>query len=166
MQWFKRFLVLVLAIAPLTTFAKEYNIAVVDMEAAITASTQYKQWKSQLASKFAKEQEQLQKLASEGNSLKEKEQKEADFLSKEQRQELVIQIQRKFQQFQQLKAALAQETNRQKQLYLVQIRPKVETIVRDIVEKEKIDLLFHRRALMTVKPDLDLTNKVIDELNK
>lgn len=163
---FTRVLLIVLALAPFAAQAENYKIATVDMETAIASSTQYKDWKSQLASKFTKEQEELKRLADEGNALKEKEKKEADFLSKEQRKELVVQIQRKFQQFQQLKMAVGNETQRQEQQFLAQVKPNVEAIIRNLVEKEKIDILLNRRTLLFAKPDMDLTRRVIDELNK
>lgn len=166
MLGFTRVLLVVLALLPVAVHAEDYKIAVVDMETAIASSTQYKQWKSQLSSKFTKEQTELKRLADEGNALKEKEKKEADFLSKEQRKELVVKIQRKFQQFQQLKAAVAQETQRQEKQFLTQVRPSVEVIIRNLVEKEKIDILLNRRTLLFAKPDMDLTQQVIKELNK
>ncbi len=161
-----RVLLVALALLSFTAQAEDYKIAVVDMETAVASSTQYKQWKSQLASKFSKEQAELKRLADEGNALKEKEKKEADFLSKEQRKELVVQIQRKFQQFQQLKAAVAQESQRQEQQFLAQVKPNVEAIIRKIVAAEKVDLLLNRRVALFAKPDMDLTQKVIEELNQ
>lgn len=163
---FTRVLLVVLALLPFTAQAEDYKIATVDMETAVASSTQYKDWKSQLTSKFTKEQAELKRLADEGNALKEKEKKESDFLSKEQRKELVVQIQRKFQEFQKLKAAVANETQRQEQQFLAQVRPNVEAIIRNLVAKEKIDILLNRRTLLFAKPDMDLTRQVIEELNK
>lgn len=166
MRLVKRFLLLASLCLPLSVFAADYKIAVVDIEAAISSSKQFQQWKSQLEGKYSKERDQLQSLATEGNQLKEKLQKEGDFLGEEQKKALVVQVQQKFQAFQQLKGALGQEMKNQEQQFLQQLRPKVEGIIKEMVDEQDIDLLLHRRALVYANPDVDLTMDVIAEINK
>ncbi len=165
MKWLKA-LLMVLAVTPAMAIAAEGKFAVLDVEGAIRASKQVNELRSQLQAQFADEQERLKTLAAEGNALKERAQKEADFLSEDERKALVLEIQQKFQAFQQLKNSVAQQMKEQEQLFLQQLRPKVEEILKVLVEKNEIDLIFNKRALVYTRPMLDVTPQVVEELNK
>ncbi|MCW8885422.1 MAG: OmpH family outer membrane protein [Motiliproteus sp.] len=150
--------------APMIAMAQNY--AVLDIEGAISASKQAKAVKEQLQLQQAGQRHQLMALAEEGNGLNKKLEKEADFLSEGERKALLLQVQKKFQQFQELKLQLQQETQKQEKAFLQQLRPKVEEILKVIVEKNKIDLIFNKRALVYTAPLYDLTAQVVEELNK
>ncbi len=163
MKSWKLLLALVLTVPMLANAA---NIAVLDVEGAIRASKQAQDLRAQLSEQFAGEQERLKGLAEEGNALKQKLEKEGDFLSEDERKTMVQQVQQKFQAFQQLKASMQQKTQQQERAFLEQLRPKVEEILKVIVEKNGIDLIFNKRALVYTQPQMDLTAQVIEELNK
>ncbi len=163
MKSLKLLLALVLTVPMLANAA---NIAVLDVEGAIRASKQAQDLRAQLSEQFAGEQERLKGLAEEGNALKQKLEKEGDFLSEDERKTMVQQVQQKFQAFQQLKASMQQKTQQQERAFLEQLRPKVEEILKVIVEKNGIDLIFNKRALVYTQPQMDLTAQVIEELNK
>ncbi|MEH6626302.1 MAG: OmpH family outer membrane protein [Motiliproteus sp.] len=163
MKSLKLLLTLVLML-PMVATAE--NIAVLDVEGAIRSSKQVQVLRAQLTEQFAGDQKRLKSLADEGNTLKQKMEKEGDFLSEDERKTLVLQIQQKFQAFQQLKGDLQKESQKQERAFLEQLRPKVEEILKVIVEKNKIDLIFNKRALVYTQPQMDLTAQVIEELNK
>ena len=159
-------LLVVCFMLPALVMAASGKMAVLDVEGAIRASKQVKELRAQLQGQFAAEQQRLKLLAEEGNALKEKMQKESDFLSEDERKSLLIEVQQKFQAFQQLKKNLQQQAQQQEQAFLKQLRPKVEEILKVLVEKHDIELIFNKRALVYTKPKLDLTAQVIEELNK
>lgn len=163
MKSLKLLLALVMTVPMLANAA---NVAVLDVEGAIRASKQVKELRAQLTEQFAGEQERLKGLADAGNALKQKLEKEGDFLSEDERKTLVQQIQQKFQAFQQLKASLQQESQKQERAFLEQLRPRVEEILKVLVEKNDIELIFNKRALVYTTPQMDLTAQVIEELNK
>ncbi len=164
MRWFK-VLVLALGLLPATLMAAG-KVAVLDVEGAIRASKQVKELQAQLAEQFAGDRQRLQSLADEGNALKEKLEKEGDFLSADERKALVVQVQQKFKAFQQLKKGLQKQTQEQERVFLNQLRPKVEEILKELVEKHDFELIFNKRALVYSKPAVDITSQVVEALNK
>ena len=142
------------------------TVAVLDIESAIRASKPAADFRAQIQQDFSAEQAQLRQLSDQGNALKEKLEKEADFLSQDERERLVEQVQAKYQEFQQLGNRLKQQTQQREQAFLEQLRPQVEAILEGLVKEREIDLIFNKNALVYVKPDLDLTAQVVEKLNQ
>ncbi|WP_207061752.1 OmpH family outer membrane protein [Motiliproteus sp. SC1-56] len=156
----------VLALCLLPVAAWGETIAVLDIESAIRASKPADEFRQQLNEEFSTEQAQLRQLQEQGNALQEKAQKEADFLSEEERQRLMGDIQAKYQEFQQLSNRLKQRSQQREQAFLEQLRPQVEAILQKMVDDQDIDVILNKKALVYAKPDLDLTQAVVDKLNQ
>ena len=144
----------------------EVKIAALDMEAALAASKQAKELRQKLQQEFAAEEAELRKLSEEGNALKAKLEKEASFMSEEDRQQLMADIQQKFQEFQGLGNRIKQEGQVREREFLQQLRPEVEAILKKIVESEKVELILNKKGVVYIEPSMDLTPRVVEELNK
>ena len=144
----------------------ETRVAIVDMEGIIRASNQANTLREQLRQELAPDEVSLRKLSEEGNALKDKLAKEGDFLSGADRDALLEQVKGKYEEFQQLNNRLKQTMQERERAFLDQLRPQVETILQQLVEEEKIDVILNRRNLIYANPDLDLSAKVLDLLNK
>lgn len=155
-----------LAVCLLPVVAWGETVAVLDIESAIRASKPAAAFRAQVQQDFTAEQAQLRQLSEQGNALKEKLEKEADFLSQDERERLMGQVQAKYQEFQVLGNRLKQQTQQREQAFLEQLRPQVEDILQGLVVEREIDLIFNKNAVVFVKPDLDLTAQVIEKLNQ
>lgn len=144
----------------------ETKIAVLDMEAALSATKQASELREKLKQEFTAEETQLRQLSEEGNSLKDKLKQESSFLSETDRRQLMAQIQNKFQEFQVLGNQLKQQRVAREQQFLTDMRPQIETILKDLMKKEGIDIILNRKGAVYVDPQLDLTPKVAEELNR
>ncbi|WP_421866843.1 OmpH family outer membrane protein [Motiliproteus sp.] len=144
----------------------ETKIAVLDMEAAISATKQAGVLREKMKQEFSAEEDQLRQLSEEGNALKAKLKKESSFLSDADRRQLLAQIQKKFQEFQTLGNQLKQQRLGREQAFLTEMRPQIETILKELVQTQEIDIILNRKGAVYVDPKLDLTPVVAEELNK
>jgi len=144
----------------------ETRVAIVDMEGVIRASEQANTLREKLRQEFAADELALRKLSDEGNALKEKLAKEGDFLNSTDRDALLTQVKGKYEEFQQLNGRLKQAMQERERDFLEELRPQVEVILQQLVEQEKIDVILNRRSVIYANPDLDLSPKVLDLLNK
>ncbi|MEH6469608.1 MAG: OmpH family outer membrane protein [Halopseudomonas sp.] len=160
-----KFALIGLLMLPVLVLA-ESSIAVIDMEAALAASKQAQTLREKLQQEFAAEESDLRKLSEEGNALKAKLEKEGSFMSDEERQQLRTQVQQKYQQFQSLGNQVKQETQSREREFLQQLRPQIEVILQAIVDSDKIDVILNKKGVVYAQPTMDLTQRVVDELNK
>ncbi len=144
----------------------EGRIAVLDMEAALGASKQAQALREKLQLEFSAEEAELRQLSEEGNALKAKMEKEASFMSDDDRQAMMAQIQQKYNQFQALGNRIKQETQTRERDFLQQLRPEVEKILKAMVDAEKIELILNKKGVVYAQPATDLTPRVVEELNK
>ncbi len=144
----------------------EGRIGVLDMEGALAASKQAQTLREKLQKEFSAEEAELRQLSEEGSALKTKLENEGSFMSDDERQKLTALVQQKYQQFQRLGNRLKQETQGRERAFLQQLRPQLEVILQAIVEADKLDLIVNKKGVVYVQPNLDLTQRVVDELNK
>lgn len=149
-----------------TLVLAEGRVAVLDMEAALGASKQAQVLRQKLQLEFSAEEAELRQLSEEGNALKAKMEKESSFMSDEDRQAMMAQVQQKYQQFQALGNRIKQETQARERDFLQQLRPEVEKILKTMVESGQIDIIVNKQSVIYANPDSDLTPRVVEELNK
>lgn len=144
----------------------EGRIAVLDIEAALSASKQAQTLRQKLQQEFTAEEAELRKLSDEGNALKVKMEKQASFMSEDDRNAMVADIQQKYQQFQALGNRIKQETQTRERDFLEQLRPEVEKILKAIIDAGKIEIILNKKGVIFAQPAVDLTPQVVEELNK
>ena len=105
-------------------------------------------------------------LEAEVKKLQEELQKAQGTQSKEVANQQRIQFQKAFGEYQRLGQLLQQKQREREQAFLVQMRPKLDKIIRDLIEREGYDIVVNKQATIFVKPELDITQKVVDLLNK
>ena len=149
-----------LMVAPLAFAAKD-KVAVFDVQEAILntnlARTQMKAFESRSdiskmisdAEKLKKDITALRTEAGKGSSAQEK-QKSAEF--KQADFELIVR-------------RLNSERQATGKKLMEEIGPRLETIVKNIVESENIGLLLDKKAAIHADPSFDITAKVTEKLN-
>lgn len=74
-------------------------------------------------------------------------------------QKLVTEYQRQGQEMQ------LQQRERE-QAFLKKMRPRLDAVIRDMIEKGGYDVVINKQSTIYAKPELDITAKVVELLNK
>jgi outer membrane protein len=144
------------------------KIAVIDVQGAIL-QTDYAQ--KRLAevrdqAEYKKNKAEYDRLKTEGEALLKKFQKDAAVMSQDQK----VAAQQKLNSMQEdldhVTGKLQQAEQTAGQALLQEMAPKVQDILRDIIDKEGIGLLLQRNAVIHAAPSYSITAKVTDRLNQ
>ncbi|MEM7082104.1 MAG: OmpH family outer membrane protein [Pseudomonadota bacterium] len=164
---FTQFLAGLLLLATAGFAAAENNIAVLNVQGVILRSTMASEFNAQLEREFKPRQDSLKTMAEEIQKIQEDGQRDADFLSDDQKREISQRLGTKMREFQQLRNEMGREQAEKEQAFIESVRPKLDTVVNKIVQDRSIDLLLDSRSVLFVKPDtnMDISQEVLDALN-
>jgi outer membrane protein len=144
------------------------KIAVVDVQGAIlqTDYAQKKLGEVREQAEYKKNKEEYERIKSEGEALLKKFQKDAAVMSQDQK----VAAQQKLTSMQEdldhVTSKLQQAEQGIGQALLQEMAPKVQDILREIIDKEGIGLLLQRNAVIHAAPSYSITAKVTDKLNQ
>jgi outer membrane protein len=161
-QWL---MILVIGLASIQVQAS-IKIAVVDIRTALFTSNAAKEFSKGLVGKFSKQEQEVKKVQQEGIKLQAKLKKDSAIMSTKEKDDLVSKLNDKIKEFKYLKSKLDDAVNESKQQFIQDAKPKMDRILKSIIDKEKLDLVIPRQATIYSKPALDITAKVIEMLNK
>lgn len=157
-------LALAAAVAP--SAAAELKIAVVNTVQAIQLSEEAKTFMEQVQQELEPEQSELQALQDEIVGLQKKINDEGDVMSEAEKRNIAKDVENKRLDLE-FRAQKLQKQLQDRQEELVgTVGPKVQAIIGDMVEVERYDLVFERRAVGYVNPRHDITAKVTEKLNE
>lgn len=164
-----------LALASSLTYAADFKLGYVDVAKIFTTSKPAVAMQANLKAKFAPQQQELQKM----NETIVKEQTDMQAIMKKapsmdklnptdraSLEKMEVQYQRDQGGFQQKYMAFQQTTQRTQDYASALILGKVNTILKDISDKGSYDLVLTSNQLVYAKPKYDLTDQVIEQLNK
>jgi outer membrane protein len=146
----------------------EGKIAVVDVQAAILntdiAQTRITEVREQ--EDYKKNKAEYDRLKSEGETLLKTFQKDAAVMSQEQK----VTAQQKLGSMQEdldhVTNKLQQAEQGAGQALLQEMAPRVQEVLREIIEKDGIGLLLQRQAVIHAEPSYSVTAQVTDKLNQ
>ena len=144
----------------------ELKIAVVNVQRAIGETEEAKVMIAKLESDLGADQTSVRNLNSEINQLQEKLIKDGDVMSDVEKRKLQKDIEDKQLDYQFQVNKLQKAVNERQQDIVGQMAPKLEAVLKDIIEREKYDLVLHRQNVLHVDPALDITAQVTEALNK
>lgn len=166
MKLFRSALVALCLLAPLAQAADGMRIAVIDSEMAVVESETAKRYAKESEVKFAPRIKNLNALQAEIRQMEEKLQKDGPVLSAAEGEARQLEIRRKFEDLQRLDNNLRQDKASSDQAELAKLRPKMDEAIKKVSEELKFDLVLERRVAHYVKPEFDITRKVIETVNK
>ncbi|MGL5360772.1 MAG: OmpH family outer membrane protein [Shewanella sp.] len=155
---------LVLLGAPLAAQAE--SIAVVDMGAVFEQLPQREQISQSLKSEFGDRMAEVQKMQDEMRSMMEKQQRDGALMNDTQKTELSRKFEALKSDYQLKGKALDEDLRRRQGEEQNKLLVKVQKAINTIAEKEKYDLVLERRAVVYVKPNADISGKVVEALSK
>lgn len=144
----------------------ELKVAVLDVQKAILESNEAKQFITALQKEIAPDTDKLKKIESEAKKMQSQLAKDGAIMSELERKKLTEAIEEKGVNYKYLVGKL-QNTQKRKQQELLQLmNPKVEAAIKVLLENNKYDLVLQRQALIYSNPELDISAKLTEMLNK
>lgn len=150
--------------APIMAHAE--NIAVVDMGEVFEQLPQREQISKSLKAEFGDRVAQVQKMQEEMRSLVEKQQRDGALMSETQKTEMVRKMESLKSEFQLKGKALDEDMRRRQGEEQNKLLVQVQKAINTIAEKEKYDMVLQRGAVIFVKPNADISSKVVEALSK
>lgn len=155
-------LALVLAVPAMA----DTRIGVVDLRQALFASNAAQAFSEQLQQDFADEEANVRTVQDEARQLKERLEKDGAMMNEAERNTLATEFQEKVQEFNFLKQRLDSTVASRKQAFLEQARPDVDNAVKELLEENDLDLILPSEAVVYVKPEMNLTEQLLEKLNQ
>lgn len=165
----KRFLALQVCLFLLSAGAvAENGIAVVDVARAIfsTEVAKKRQEEMQRASEFATQQAKYDSLAADMKALQKEVEGKAMTLSQDKAAEYQKKMEYLRADLELVSRKLQAEVKETQNRVMQELQPKALEAVKELVAEEKITLLLQREAVISATPEMDVTAKLIDRINK
>jgi len=149
-----------------TAAAVEMNVAVVNVQKAIADSEEYKALATQAKSEFGPDETAIKALGTEIQTLTDKFTKDSEVMSDAEKRRQQKEIEDKQLDYQFRVNKLQKTAQDRQQEILGQMGPKVEAVLRDLIDAEKYDLILARQSVIHADAKFDITAKVTELLNQ
>ena len=149
-----------------TSASAELKIAVLDTQRALIESEEAQALLAQAQQELQAEQDQLQALNNEIVALNERLQKDGEVMSPAEQRKLQKEIEDKQIDLQFLGNKLQKEVNDRRQELLQQMVPKIDVVLKDLIDLEGYDMIMERGSLRYVNSKHDITRRVTEKLNE
>jgi outer membrane protein len=142
------------------------SIAVVDMERALFQSEGAKASFKQVEDQFGDDLGKIKQLEKEMMEGQEKLKKDGAIMSDEEQRKIRNEIKEKQSEFKFFANKLQQAEQQWRQQFFRSNLPRLQEILKSLIETEKVDIVLNGQAVIHVTPDLDLTKKLLNKLNE
>jgi len=146
--------------------AAETRIGVVDLRQALFSSNDAQSFSEKLQQDFAGEEAKVREAQEQARKLKDRIEKDGAMMNESERNKLTGEFQEKVQEFNFLKQRLDQTVAQRKQQFLENARPEVDAAVKELLEEHNLDLILPSEAVVYVKPEMNLTDELLEKLNR
>lgn len=163
---YKKLTIMFLLLFAAGSAAAELKIAVLDTQRALVESEEAQALLAQAQQELQAEQDQLQALNDEIVALNEKLQKDGEVMSPAEQRRLQKDIEDKQIDLQFLGNKLQKEVNDRRQELLQQMVPKIDVVLKDLIDLEGYDMIMERSNLRYVNSKHDITRRVTEKLNE
>jgi outer membrane protein len=144
----------------------ELKIAVVNVQRAIGDTEEAKAAIAKIESDFKADQEEVRKLNAEINQMQEKFVKDSEVMGDAEKRKLQKEIEDKQTDYQYKVNKLQKAVGERQQDIINKMAPKFEAVLKDIITREKYDIVLHRQNVLYVDSALDISAQVTEALNK
>ncbi|ASP39261.1 hypothetical protein CHH28_11495 [Bacterioplanes sanyensis] len=141
------------------------KVAVVDMERAVFLSEAAKASIKVFEQDNQTEIDKLKSLESALREMNEKREKNADFMSDEERRKLAKDFEEKRSEFQFFAQNLQKSEQRWKREFFQTQLPNVEKLLKAIIKEGEYDVVLQAGAVVYASPQADLTKPLLERLN-
>lgn len=145
--------------------AAELKIGVVDLRRAVFTSEEAAEFTKKLQEQFSGEEEAIRKVQEEAQTMRDRLETDGAMMNDTERGKATREFESKAREFNQLRQRLDQAVSQQRQQFLQQAQPEIDAAMQRILEERDLDLILPREAVVYAKPDMDLTEELIERLN-
>lgn len=142
------------------------RVGVVDLRQALFSSNEARTFSEQLQREFSSSEQEVRAAQDEARKLQERLQKDGAMMNERERDRLNTEFQKKVQEFNTLRQNLDQAVNSRKQAFLEDARPDVDAAVKELMSEHNLDVILPTEAVVYVKPELNLTEQLLEKLNR
>jgi outer membrane protein len=142
------------------------KIGVVDVRTALFSSNSARDFGEKLKSEFSAEEQKIKSIGDQAQKLQDRIKKDGAMMSESERNKIVTELEDKAKEFGYLKNKFETNVNNRKQDFLRDSKPKLDEALMKVARDNKITLMLPKEATLWVDGSLDLTQKVVDILNK
>lgn len=146
-----------------SALAADLKIGVVSVERILTEAPQVDAVNTSMLERFGPQRDELQKAEKEITKMQENFQRNELVMTEDKLNDLKREIITKIQRLKQKEAMLTQEVGTVRNQELAVLQQQVRGIIDDIAKKGKYDLVLSE-GVAFVSPDLDITDKVLDQM--
>lgn len=146
--------------------AAELKIAVIDTQRALLASEEAQDLIKDIQRELQPQQDQVNRLRDEIVALQERAQKDAEVMSAQEQRALAKQIEDKQIDFRFQGNKLQKEVEDRQNEMLQEMVPKLDAVLRDLIDLEGYDLIMERGSLRYANQKHDITRKVTEKMNE
>lgn len=150
----------------LLSHAQAGVIVALGVQDALLASDAAKTFREELAAQTASAERSVLDLESQARELRTKIQTNQDLMSRDELNALQLQFQKTFDEYQRQGQALQQNRAEQEQRFISDMRPKLDQIIRKLIEERDISLIVNRQSTIYMEPGIDITPEVLKRLNE
>jgi outer membrane protein len=164
--WSWSFLILLLVAGSAAAAEGSLKVAVLDTQRALLESEEAKALLQTAQTELEKEQNEVNQLGMEIMALQEQLQKDADVMSPSEQRRRTKTIEDKQIDYQFQVNKLQKEVQDRRQELLQLMAPKIDAVLKDMIEAEGYDLILQRGSLLYASSQHDITRKVTEKLNE
>ena len=146
--------------------AAELKIAVLNVQRALGDSEEAQALQDEIQQDLEKDRDELQALGEEIQALQEQLEKDAEILGDEEKRRINKDIEDKGLDFEFGANKLQKELQDRQQEILRQMAPKLDAVLKDLIEIEGYDVVLQRSGLLYVNTKHDVTRKITEKLNE
>ncbi len=158
--------VLALGLGAAAMASAQLKIAVLDTQRALVSSEEAKALLEQAQSELQKEEEEVNALGAEIQALQEKLQTDGEVMSPTEQRRAQKDIEDKRIDYEFMVNKLQKALQDRRQDLLQVMVPKVDAVLKDLIELEGYDFIMERANLRYVNPKHDITRRVTERLNE
>ncbi|MCP5207376.1 MAG: OmpH family outer membrane protein [Hahellaceae bacterium] len=142
------------------------KIAIVDVRTALFSSNGAREFSEKLKTEFADDEMKIKAIGEQAQKLQDRIKKDGAMMSESERSRIVTELEDKAKEFGYLKNKFETNVNNRKQEFLRDSKPKLDEALIKVAKDNKVSVLLPKEATLWVDGALDLTQKVVDVLNK
>ena len=144
----------------------EVKVAVLDTQRALVESEEAKILLKRAQEELQKEEDEVRALGEEILGLQEKLNTDGEVMSATEQRRMTKDIEDKQIDYQFLVNKLQKAVNDRRQELLQQMVPKIDKVLKDLIEIDGYDMIMERGNLRYVNSRLEITRKVTEKLNE
>ena len=153
--------ILLVSLIWVNAFAGE--VVALGVQDALLASNAAIAFRESLATETAEAENSVRELEAQARDIQSKAQVAG--LAKADAERLELQFQKVYQQYQKQAQALQQLRAEREQAFIAQMRPKLDSVIRQLIEEREISVILNRQSTIYMEAGIDITPEVVKRLN-